>query len=126
MTMSTNYYQQGDVLLKSISSLPKGAKPLSGPKVLQEGETTGHMHQFDTGAAVRLYLVPPSTEAAFAAPAPGLRITEMQGTKYIEVLETSLLRHEEHQPISVPPGLYQMDIVREYDYDKEETRRVVD
>lgn len=116
------YYQQGDVLLKRIEKLPEEVQ-LIGGLVLQEGETTGHKHQFDRGAAVSLYQIP--VPQILDRPASQLTITP-NGMKYLYVREISFLRHEEHKPISIEPGIYEIDIVREWDYDREETTRVVD
>lgn len=112
-----NYLQQGDVLLKKIRKIPKGCKPLTG-KVLQLGEVTGHKHQFNNDDDVRILVSP-----EFA----GLdnSITPDEG-KFIIVGETAYLRHEEHQPIKVEPGIYQVDIVREFDYEEMEAKRVLD
>lgn len=112
------YYQQGDVLLKKIEELPGDLTEIKG-KVLQEGETTGHKHQFKTNAGVKLF------QKSGEHPLPGLTITP-NGLKYIHVQEVSLLYHEEHKSISVEPGVYEIDIVREFDYDKNEMARVVD
>jgi len=111
------YYQQGDVLLKRVNKLPEGLTEIKD-LVLQHGETTGHKHQFAGNAAVKIY-AKPRTQTE-------LRITEIDGEKYIQVLEPSALSHEEHKTINVEPGIYQLDIVREYDYEKDEVRRVID
>lgn len=115
--MSNNYYQQGDVLLKKVDELPKGCKPLKG-KVLQLGEVTGHKHQFDKSASVEIYVSP-----EFAGQENS--ITPDEG-KFVIVGDTAYLRHEEHKTVTVEPGVYQIDIVREFDYDKMEATRVVD
>lgn len=111
------YAQQGDILLKRISKLPKGAKKIPG-KVLQLGEVTGHKHQFDGNAAVEIWVDP-----QFAGKETS--ITPDEG-KFVIVGDTAYLKHEEHKPVEVPPGVYQVDIVREFDYDAMEARRVVD
>lgn len=111
------YYQQGDVILRRISQLPEGLEKLS-TLVIQEGETTGHMHQFNNDGTVTVYLDPSSKE-------DGARITPAVG-KYIIVGETAYLRHEEHKTITVEPGVYQVDIVREFCYDTYEMQRVRD
>lgn len=112
------YYQQGDVLLKRIAALPKGLKQLD-TKVLQEGEFTGHMHQFRMTDDLTVYAAPALAGASTKT------ITENEN-KYLEVRAPSCLSHEEHKPIVVPPGIYQIDIRREYDYDLLEARRVQD
>ena len=55
-----------------------------------------------------------------------MTITPDEG-KYVYVKEKKApLVHEEHKTIEVPSGLYRVDIVREYDYEKREMTRVVD
>jgi hypothetical protein len=125
---SVIYFQQGDVLLKLVSKEPIGLKALAtdAPKVLQHGETTGHKHQFDAGAAVQL-LFDPSDVPAETLGRRDLRITDLgQYKRYVRLESPALLRHEEHLPVEVPAGLYELDIVREYSYDEMEVRRVVD
>jgi len=111
------YYQQGDVLLKKIEQLPEGAKKLD-TLVLQLGEVTGHKHQFPRNSAVEVFVDP-----AFAGFEQS--ITPDEG-KFIVVGDYVELLHEEHAPIKIDPGVYQIDIVREFDYDAMEARRVVD
>jgi hypothetical protein len=54
-------------------------------------------------------------------------ITELGDTRrYIVIGDTVLLRHEEHNPVQLPAGIYEIDIVREFDYESHEMRRVVD
>ena len=112
------YYQQGDVLIKKIDKLPKGLVPLS-TKVLQKGETTGHMHQFATDAFVSVFKLVANENT------PEKTIT-LNEQKFIVVGDNAILRHEEHRPITIEPGIYEIDIVREFDYDKMEATRVVD
>jgi hypothetical protein len=113
-----NYYQQGDVLLKRINQLPDGCQKLE-TKVLQLGEVTGHKHQFPKTADVEVYVAP-----EFAGKEQA--ITPDEG-KFIWVGENEVqLLHEEHNPITIDPGYYQVDIVREFDYDSMEAKRVVD
>lgn len=111
------YYQQGDVILKKIDKLPEGCSPLKG-KVLQLGEVTGHKHQFSETDAVKLFVDP-----EFAGQEAS--ITPDEG-KFLVVDNVAYLRHEEHNTITVDPGIYQVDIVREFDYDQMEMTRVVD
>lgn len=57
---------------------------------------------------------------------PQFRIFEYLGEKYIEIVEPTELRHEEHRPITIPEGYYKIEIVREYDHFAEESRQVMD
>lgn len=111
------YFQHGDVLLKRIEKLPKGARKIEG-KVLQLGEVTNHRHQFRTTDNVEIWV-----DKEFAG--KDLSITPDEG-KFVIVGDMAYLRHEEHKTIEVPPGVYQVDIVREFSYDDMEARRVVD
>ena len=113
------YFQQGDVLLKRVATLPSGVR-LADSLVLQHGETTGHMHQFRASDAYRVAVY------TAARPADSARVTTLDETKYVVVGSAVCLYHEEHKPIEVPPGIYEMDIVREWDYDANEVARVVD
>lgn len=111
------YGQQGDVMLKKIEKLPEGLE-LVKTKTLQEGETTGHRHRFLDDANVQVYIDPTSLEDKD-------RITTAQ-RKFAIVGDNVFLRHEEHNPVKVEQGVYEIDIVREFNYDKMETARVVD
>lgn len=99
------FYQQGDVLMKP-SKIPASSEATKG-NVLQEGEHTGHAH--------RLY-------------GDGFTVFENPKTKqkHLRVVKTTALRHEEHKEIGVPPGDYEISIVKEYDHFEEETRNVLD
>src|SRR5690606_10531687 len=104
-----NVLQQGDVILKPVKKLPKGLTKLES-KVLQLGEVTGHKHQFKPTDQVELYIDPDNVSSE-------TRITPDEG-KFIIVGNVAYLRHEEHKPVRVEPGIYQVDIVREFDYEK--------
>ena len=87
-------YRHGDVLVLSGGAIPKAAKRLAH-RVLAEGEVTGHKHQMTQGDAT-LY--------------------DHEGTLFLRVeSETATLTHEEHKPIVLPHGDYQIRIQREYE-----------
>mgnify|MGYP001580266272 CR=1 FL=1 len=100
-------YRQGDVFLEQVEVLPDGAvdvAPENGRLVLAHGEATGHAHTLAM-----------SDGAYYAKGAERfLRI----------VREEAFLRHEEHAPIGVPPGLYR--VRRQREYTPEEIRTVLD
>lgn len=98
------WFQQGDVTIKPVASIPEGAGPVS-TRVLREGEATGHAHRA-TGEGVQLFL--------------------HGDTLYMRVPSGTEVVHEEHQAITLPPGLYEIGAVREYDHFAEETRPVFD
>jgi hypothetical protein len=85
--------RQGDVILIPATQAVSGAKLQH--LTLAEGEVTGHRHQISQGEA-ELY--------------------ERDGTLYLKVLSlTALLTHEEHYPIAIPQGDWQVRIQREYE-----------
>ena len=98
------WYQQGDVTIKPVASIPEGASP-TGTRVLREGEATGHAHRA-TGEGVQLFI--------------------HAGALYMRVPAGTEVVHEEHKPITVPPGIYEVGAVREYDHFAEESRAVLD
>jgi hypothetical protein len=88
-------YRQGDVLIRRISSLPtqKAASRANG--VLAYGEVTGHAHRVED-----------LTHAEVLEVGDGL---------YLRVGDAGVrIVHEEHAPITLPRGDYEVEIQREY------------
>lgn len=102
------YFQQGDVVVTPIDTIPEAAKKL-GHKTLAEGEATGHFH---------------------VAEAEDVEIFQVGDTLYMNAPTGTSIRHEEHKRISVKPGKYKIGRVREYDHlamlGEERVRRVID
>jgi len=124
------YVQQGDVLVKKIKALPSDLAK-QDTKILQESETTGHHHHFMQDAPVTVY-------QRNAQPSDDKTITPNFG-KYIVLDKAAFLYHGkvfekqpaksgtgDHDALKIPAGIYEIDIVREYDYDRNEAVRVVD
>lgn len=107
-------FRQGDVLLVRADSIPEDCEdvtPKNGRVVLQHGEATGHAHAFyDRG--VRVF--------APKGSAKGARPTYLQ-----VVRTTAYLKHEEHSPVSLPPGIYRLPTQVEHS-DEDEPRVVAD
>jgi hypothetical protein len=100
--------QQGDVCIEE-KKIPRSARPKSG-LVLAEGETTGHAHRLRVPEGVVAEL-----------------LQEDKGDLYLRVSGGTVeLVHEEHKPILIEEGEYQIGRVLEYDYDTEESRQVQD
>lgn len=99
--------RQGDVLLVPVRALPKGAKDETpdGRLVLAFGESTGHAHAIENEHQ-------------------SCRYWTAGGERFLQVLVTSELRHEEHAPISLPPGIYKLP--QQVEYTPAELRRVAD
>lgn len=97
------FYQQGDCLLKKTTGI-KGK--LLNHKTLARGEKTGHHHTITEGEA-ELY--------------------EENGVLFLRVnSENATLTHQEHDPVVIEKGDYEIGIVQEYDHFTEEARRVAD
>lgn len=107
--------QQGDVIIE-VADIPKGAKKIDKGHfahllgirgyVLAEGETTGHAHCISDVENVEM--------------------VEKDGMFFIRVLKDVTVTHEEHKPVKIPPGIYRVRKVREYDHFAEEARDVRD
>jgi hypothetical protein len=96
--------QQGDVIIRRTNEEIKGKK--LNHLILAEGETSGHMHRVSSGIA-ELYL--------------------MQSTLYLKVIsDTAIITHEEHKPVVLEKGDYSIGIVKEWDYEEEEAKKVRD
>lgn len=102
-------YQQGDVVL--IEAKAAGSKDALFDGVIQHGEATGHAHRICMYRHddVRTVMLKSDDKRYLRVGKDGIDIT-----------------HEEHKTIHVPPGEYEVRIVREYDHFAEEARRVVD
>lgn len=102
-------YRQGDVLIQKVEEIPDGcvAVPLeNGAAVLAHGEATGHAHAFYEPVE---FVEEPKTKRRFVV---------------IEGGAAKALKHEEHSPIYLPPGKY--EIVRQREWHEEEERYVAD
>ena len=101
--------QQGDVLFKMIDALPDGlavkASPRKGLVTFAEGEVTGHHH---------------------SCVADGVTLYEKDGVLYCGVEKEATVTHQEHGPVTLPPGNYRIGIVREVDHLADEIRNVAD
>jgi hypothetical protein len=93
--MKNAIYRQGDVLIRRIKSLPaqKAQPRLTG--ILAYGEVTGHAHRLEDLAKAEVLEVGKGLY---------LRVGE-EGVRVI---------HEEHAPVELPAGNYEIEIQREY------------
>lgn len=93
----TMMYRQGDVLLierrmpTQVSKVPAEA----GRVILAYGEVTGHAHLIESPGAT-------------------LYTTVDKVRRFLEVARDVVLRHEEHAPVGLPVGVYEVVIQREY------------
>ncbi len=97
-------WRHGDVLIASTDEVPAEARKQGG-SVLAQGEITGHSHRIKEAGAAEIWMY--------------------AGIIYLKVLaEQVTVVHEEHKPITLPQGIYQVWQQREYT--PRATRRVVD
>jgi hypothetical protein len=93
-------YAQGDVLLWPVPSVPASAAEVvtGGVATLALGEATGHHHSIYDGR-VRLFRETGSGDGVYLMVGDGAPV---------------VLEHQEHRPVEVPPGSYQVRIQRTY------------
>lgn len=106
------YIQNGDVLLIPVKEIPKDATEVHKDNAVQYGEVTGHRHQFSGSPTIMFRKSDYDSTGNF--------------TKFVILDKPTMLTHEEHNPIEVPPGIYESRIVREYDHFSKLIRQVRD
>lgn len=100
-------FRQGDVLIKEIESIPETAKkanPKNGKWILAEGEATGHHH------AITLMT--------------GILFIDELNRMFLHTEKSCELTHQEHGPITIPAGNF--EVIRQREYTPEAIRNVAD
>jgi len=98
---------QGDVFFVRIQNIPGESKKVTRDErgfIIAEGEATGYAHVIHDD--IELY--------------------EKDSVLFIKTEKTVEVRHEEHHPVTLDPGIWKVGIVREYDPFLEEIRMVKD
>lgn len=106
------FFQQGDVVLVPVKSVPKEATEIHRDNAIQYGEITGHKHAFG-GSPIIMFRKEDFEQGG-------------NFTKFVIIDKPTMLTHEEHKPIEVPPGIYESRIVREFDHFSKLIRKVQD
>ena len=125
-------YQQGDVLLvavpqKEVLNIKKNYhikthEDQEGKVVLAEGEATGHHHRFEIDR-----LDPDVLISSFHSRPRYFSRSLGRFPEYIHIEGgEATLYHEEHNPLTIKPGLYRRSIVREFDHISDSFREVLD
>ena len=106
--------QHGDVVLEAIECIPTDAKviELTQNYVIERGEG-GHRHT--------LVCDKPLSEMA-----DKIKLYEKDGTLFLSVKSAVKITHEEHGEQIVYPGIYRKNIERQFDYENEIERKVID
>lgn len=107
-------YRQGDVLFTRCSAIPQGGTKRENGTVAY-GEVTGHSHRMQESNL--------ATAEVFECGA-GLFVRVSEEGVSIEGDAGATFIHEEHGPISLAPGDYEITIQREYS--PEAIRNVID
>jgi hypothetical protein len=87
-------WRQGDVLIETVDQIPEAAQRQEGETILVMGEATGHAHRVEDAETAEIW--------AYA------------GSLYLFALTETRIVHDEHKPITLPPGAYQVWQQREY------------
>lgn len=104
--MKTKSKQQGDVILRQITALPGGGETVSkGRCVLAEGEHTGHAHVIEDDEA---------------------ELIQIGERMLLKLGKAATVIHEEHGPVTLEPGIWEVGRVQEYDYFSKMARPVSD
>jgi hypothetical protein len=90
-------YRQGDLLFVETPEMPPDAgEVLADQLVLAEGELTGHAHRVSLHRGLRGW---------------------HDGNRYwLEVAHSACVAHEEHAPVELPPGIFEVRQQRIYLY----------
>ncbi len=92
-------YRQGDVLFVQLDALPEGKPKKRKNGHILEGEATGHVHRVGTLADAE--------------------VMEIGKGLFLNVTERGVsIVHDEHNPLSLPSGLYEVRQQREYTPDR--------
>ena len=126
-------YQHGDVLLVAVTKrvesdiktecrIEKGGDK-EGKVILALGEATGHHHRFELNKLDSGVSVSTLHERYGGYGGSGYK---RDASYYLIEGGSATLYHEEHNPLTVPPGLYRRTIIREYDHISDTFREVWD
>jgi hypothetical protein len=98
--------QQGDILLRKIESLPSldEAKITRNRMVIAHGES-GHSHVIEDDEA---------------------ELIEIGNRMLLKLTKTATIVHEEHNPVTLSPGIWEVGRVKEFDYFQKMARQVMD
>lgn len=100
--------QHGDLILVEVDSIPASAKKVENLKrgyILERGEGV-HTHILED--------------------VEGVEVFEDKGEIYVRVSKPVRINHEEHGIQTLHPGIHQKRVERVWDYESEESRKVVD
>src|SRR5262245_21580837 len=106
MKTAKKSFQQGDVLGRKIANMPEGEAKIIARKrlVLAHGES-GHSHVIEDSEA---------------------ELIQIGERMLLKLTKAATVVHEEHKPINLEPGIWEIGRVQEYDWFSRMQRQVVD
>jgi len=104
--IAKNSFQQGDVIGKKLTELPnlKGAVVTRKRLVLAHGES-GHSHVIEDDEA---------------------ELIQIGERMLLKLTKAATVKHEEHKPITLSPGVWEIGRVREFNYFEMMTLQILD
>jgi hypothetical protein len=110
-------FRQGDILFVPVSRLPKGKPKKRATGLIAAGEVTGHAHR----------LAPEDLETSEVLEiGDGLFVRISKDGFAIDGSPGATIVHDEHGPITLAPGVYEVRQQRERDLFSEVVRPVMD
>lgn len=94
-------YRQGDVYFIPVAKIPAGGKKRENGTAAY-GEVTGHSHRLDAKSSAIAEVIECGDGLFLQVSGEGI---SLGGATFV---------HEEHGPITIPPGNYEIRIQREY------------
>ena len=131
MKISKDKITQGDVTLYRVKTVPTEAKPLD-TKILQQSETKGRHHYFLPTAEVTVLETGVVPLADTITPDTGKFIITKGGAVLYHGIPSKtkegkpIKDSNDHEPIVIPDGMWQVVIAREWDYDANEIIQTAD
>lgn len=118
MKSFTKQARQGDVFIRKITKLPTNATTEipreRGAVILAHGEVTGHAHAI-SDKHVAHFRVTEKTPSALREDVKLRADGQVAPITYLKVTdEPCVLKHDEHDPIVIQPGVYEVRRQREY------------
>src|SRR6266496_736881 len=99
-------WQQGDVIGRRLRKMPAGEKkPVASGRILLAHGESGHSHVVDDEEA---------------------QLIQIGHRMLLRLGRSAVLVHQEHKPIALEPGIWEICRVREFDYFKQMVRQVKD
>lgn len=89
-----NQARQGDLFFLRCETIPNKVKKQKDG-IIARGEVTGHTHAIRQGSKALLFIA--------------------TGIAYIRALAETAIDHQEHETITLPPGLWEVKRQREYE-----------